>query len=117
MSLILVSLTVWLETRPAQVSALPNVNVQYAEGITPIEQSLISLIADDLSPDDGSKLSGLRYRLLSLSVPAEAKEFHMSLVFKLQQLEDLLSKNYLASKVSIETLQSDIRTLVTDNQW
>ncbi len=116
-SLILISLTVWLETRPAEVLTLPNIKTEYTEKLSAIEQSLVILIEGDLNSEDSSKLSGLRYRLLNLTVPAEAKDFHMSLVFKLQQLESLLSKDSPISDVSLESLRSDLRTLVTNNQW
>lgn len=117
-SLILVSLTVWLEAQPSsQVLTLPDVKVQYVEQLTPIEQSLSALIDGDLSAQDSSALSSLRFKLLNLTVPPEAKEFHMSLIFKLQQLEDLLSKSAPLSELSIDNLRSDLKTLVTNNQW
>jgi len=115
--LILVSLTVWLELGRRPVFSAANVQIQYVRQFESIKQGLNSLIDSDFNSIDSAALGQLQAKLMSLTVPAEAREFHLSLVLKLKQLENLLTQPSADQAVSVERVQSELRTLVASHQW
>ena len=115
--LILVSLTVWLELGRRPVFSAANVQIQYVRQFESIKQGLNSLIDSDFNSIDSAALGQLQAKLMSLTVPAAAREFHLSLVLKLKQLENLLTQPSADQAVSVERVQSELRTLVASHQW
>ena len=115
--LILVSLTVWLELGRRPVFSAANVQIQYVRQFESIKQGLNSLIDSDFNSIYSAALGQLQAKLMSLTVPVEAREFHLSLVLKLKQLENLLTQPSADQAVSVERVQSELRTLVASHQW
>lgn len=116
-SLILVSLTVWLEKQPLPELSSIDIRLQYQRQLLPLEQNINVIVADDTMAVEQTEVSALRQRLMYLTVPPEAKDFHLSLVLKLQQLEDLLNQRAIGKKVSLENIQAEIKELVVKHQW
>ena len=116
-SLILVSLTVWLEGSARPLVTMPNIREEYVAKLVPIQQSLNSVVERQLTAADQAELSNLRLQLLNLTAPAEPKEFHLTLLLKLNQLEDLLVQTPAKSASSLAKLQTELRTLLAEHQW
>ncbi|MDP3986219.1 MAG: hypothetical protein U1C53_03245 [Candidatus Veblenbacteria bacterium] len=119
-SLVLVSLAVWFATVPRPVTSRTSpvdVEAQYERQLEPIGLALRLLTEQSLGSGDGAELAGLRQQLLALTVPAEAREFHLSLVFGLQRLEDALATESSEQDGVLERVQAELTALVISHEW
>lgn len=114
-SLLLVSWAVWLQGVSSS-SANSYVSMKYLNQLGIVEKTLSPLLERPLEPGDQSELSAVRFNLLNLTVPAEAKEFHLALILKVQQLEEMLSSPALRDSSSVERLQAEIKNLFS-RRW
>jgi hypothetical protein len=115
--LILVSLTVWLENQTAPPLSPINIRLQYQTELKPIVQRIQSLIDGNLLAVNQFELTDLRNKLMRLIVPAEARNFHLQMVLKLQQLENVLVKPTSADQVTAAKIAADIKALIVEHQW
>lgn len=116
-SLILVSLAVWVEGQTVPVLSPVDVRLQYEQQLVPLEQTLNVLINDEVDAPRQIEFKQIREKVMSLTVPAEAKEFHLALVLKLQQLENLLNQQSIGKKVSLESVTAELKQLLTKHDW
>ncbi len=116
-SLILASFTVLVLGSPRPDTLRINIRTSYETQLASVEQSLLHITEKKLSVIDKPELVNLRERLMSWLVPAEAKEFHLALILKLQQIENVLSQQTANMDMSLQKLQTDLRTLVTNKGW
>ncbi|MFA4937108.1 MAG: hypothetical protein WC575_02360 [Patescibacteria group bacterium] len=63
---------------------------------------------------DTAELVKIKDQLLKLRVPVGYQDFHLSLVIKLSQLEDLLNSKNLVADTSVASLQKDLTALVEE---
>lgn len=115
--MILVSLTVWLENQTAPPLSPINIRLQYQTELKPIVQRIQSLIDGNLLAVNQFELTDLRNKLMRLIVPAEARNFHLQMVLKLQQLENVLVKPTSADQVTAAKIAADIKALIVEHQW
>ena len=119
-SLVLVSLAVWFATVPRPVASRTSpvdVGAQYERQLEPIGLALRVLTEQPLEPGDGAEVASLRQQLLALTVPAQAREFHLSLVLVLQRLEDALSAQSSDQVGVLERAQAELTALVVNYEW
>ncbi len=86
----------------------------YLKSIKSELETLQPYLVKQLTNADAGNLLKIRDRLLTLRVPAGYQDFHLSLVIKLSQLEEVLNNKGKVVKTSVTSLQQDLLALLEE---
>lgn len=92
----------------------------YTKNILDIKQELMPYLNKTLAPADKDSLVGIHKKLVGLSVPNEARGFHIKIVLKLSSLLESLSpdnfeKDQSVTITQLAKVQSELKSLLTES--